>query len=59
MMREFFQSEAADGVLLIDADNAFNRVNRAAALWNIQFVCPVLKFSVINVQSSESDFCGG
>ena len=34
--------------MLIDADNAFNRVNRAVALWNIQYTCPAMKFVLIN-----------
>ena len=33
---------------MIDADNAFNRVNRAVALWNVQYICPVMKFVLIN-----------
>ena len=31
-MRGFLDDDASDGILLIDADNAFNRVNRAVAL---------------------------
>ena len=37
-MRDLFEADDADGVFLIDAENAFNRVNRAAVLWNCQFV---------------------
>ena len=33
---------AEDAVMLVDADNAFNRLNRAVALHNIQFTCPPL-----------------
>ena len=47
-MRSIFEDEESDGVLLIDADNAFNRVNRAVALWNIQFTCPAMKHILIN-----------
>ena len=47
-MRNIFEDEESDGVLLIDADNAFNRVNRAVALWNIQFTCPAMKHILIN-----------
>jgi len=43
-MREFLAQDDNDGILLIDADNAFNRVNRAVALWNIQYTCPAMKF---------------
>ncbi|MEO7176741.1 MAG: reverse transcriptase domain-containing protein [Saprospiraceae bacterium] len=48
-MREFLSHEDNDGILLIDADNAFNRVNRAVALWNVQFICPAAKYVLINV----------
>jgi hypothetical protein len=47
-MREFLARDDNDGILLIDADNAFNRVNRAVALWNVQYLCPVMKFVLIN-----------
>ena len=36
-MRTFLSDSANEAVLLIDADNAFNRVNRTAALWNVQY----------------------
>ena len=47
-MRNFFNNEKSDGILLIDADNAFNRINRQAALWNVQYTCPVIKHVLIN-----------
>ena len=47
-MRDFLASDENDGILLIDADNAFNRVNRAAALWNVQYICPALKHVLSN-----------
>ena len=43
-----------DGVFLIDAANAFNRVNRAAVLWNVQFLCPPLKYILINTYRNPS-----
>ena len=43
-----YEAESCDGILLLDAENAFNRANRAAALWNIQYDCPALKCTVIN-----------
>src|SRR5579872_6097995 len=51
-MRGFLDSDESDGILLIDADNAFNRVNRAAALWNVQYVCPALKHVLVNFYRS-------
>ena len=51
-MREFFENDDTDAFLLIDADNAFNRINRGVALWNIQFICPSMKVILINFYRS-------
>ena len=51
-MRMLFEDDEADGVFLIDAENAFNKINRVAALWNCQFVCPSLKYGLINFYRS-------
>ena len=53
-MRGFLDEDDSDGILLIDADNAFNRVNRATALWNVQFTCPAMKHVLINFYRSPS-----
>jgi hypothetical protein len=55
-MRSLFLADETDGVLLIDAENAFNKVNRAAVLWNVQF-CPSLKCSNQDLSPTQSDFC--
>ena len=47
-MKAAFESEAADGLLLVDADNAFNRLNRKVALLNIRHICPSLSIILIN-----------
>jgi hypothetical protein len=39
-MDEIYKSEPCEGILLINADNAFNRLNRSVALKNIQIICP-------------------
>ena len=51
-MRGFLDDDSSDGILLIDADNAFNRANRAVALWNVQFTCPAMKHVLINFYRS-------
>jgi len=51
-MRDFLNDDSSDGILLIDADNAFNRVNRSVALWNVQFTCPAMKHVLINFYRS-------
>jgi hypothetical protein len=43
-----FTEDSVEGVLLIDAENAFNALNRRAALHNIQFRAPRLARYLIN-----------
>ena len=47
-MRSIFDADDTDVVLLIDASNAFNSLNRAAALHNISVLCPSIATYVIN-----------
>ena len=47
-MRHIFQSPESEGVLLVDATNAFNSLNRQAALHNISVTCPPLAQILIN-----------
>ena len=44
-MRTVFSNVNSEGFLLVDASNAFNSLNRAVALQNIQYICPA--FSTI------------
>ena len=39
-MRITFEKEETEGILLVDAENAFNNLNRKAALQNIKQICP-------------------
>ncbi len=48
-IRDTFEQEECEGVLLIDADNAFNRLNRKAALHNIRVRCPRLSQFLLNL----------
>ena len=47
-VRSISDADETDAVLLIDASNAFNAVNRAAVLHNIRVLCPTLVTYVIN-----------
>ena len=47
-MREMFESEETDAVILIDASNAFNSLNRQAALHNVRIICPQISTILIN-----------
>lgn len=46
-----FEEEDCDAILLVDADNAFNRINRKVFLHNIRIVCPLIATYVINCYS--------
>ena len=47
-MRSISDADDTDAVLLIDASNAFNSLNRAAALHNISVFCPSIATYAIN-----------
>ena len=47
-MHTIFETDETDGVLLIDASNAFNALNRQAALDNIRVQCPIIGTYAIN-----------
>ena len=49
MVQDSFRRDETEAALLVDASNAFNTLNRAAALHNIRFVCPPLSTILINV----------
>ena len=56
----FFARDDTDAVLLVDADNAFNRLNRKAALHNIGVLCPALSTILKNTYSISAQlFVGG
>ena len=60
-MNQVFAEEDTDGILLIDASNAFNLMNRSAAMHNIQVVFKEISLYVINTYRSPSRLfiCGG
>ena len=47
-MKTIFHNEASDAVILVDAENAFNLLNRMVALHNMQYLCPPLATVLIN-----------
>ncbi|CAB4003404.1 Hypothetical predicted protein, partial [Paramuricea clavata] len=47
-MNTLFEADDIDAVLLIDASNAFNALNRAVALHNIRVLCPIIAAYAIN-----------
>ena len=53
-MKSVFEKECTDAVILVDAENAFNRLNRQAALHNIQYLCPSFSTVLINTYRKPS-----
>ena len=53
-MDNIFQEEDTDGVLLINASNAFNQMNRSAAMHNVRIIFKEISFYVINTYRSPS-----
>ena len=59
-MRTVFEADDTDAILLVDAANAFNNLNRSVALYNIQYLCPAISNVLINCyRTSCSLFVGG
>ena len=51
-MQSIFQDDNTEGCLLVNAFNAFNTLNRKAALHNISIHCPPLSQILINTYSA-------
>ena len=47
-MREIFTFNDTEAILLVDASNVFNAINRQAALHNIQVICPAISTILSN-----------
>jgi len=59
-MRSVFAEENTEAVLLVDASNAFNSLNRKVALHNIPILCPALATVLINTYRADVPlFIGG
>ena len=46
--REIFEDSTTEALILVDAENAFNSLNRQAALNNMQVICPELATYLLN-----------
>ena len=53
-MRGLLESEGTEAVILVDASNAFNSLNREAALRNVRILCPVLAPILVNTYRQPS-----
>ena len=54
-MRKIYDDSATKGILLIDASNAFNALNRKAALNNIKYTCPEFSGYVNNLYRGDAE----
>lgn len=48
-VRRMFQDQECQAVLMVDASNAFNNINREATLHNIKMKCPIFAMYVENM----------
>ena len=53
-LSSMFSKDKKDAILLVDADNTFNRINRKVMLHNIRIICPIIATYVINLYSQEA-----
>ena len=59
-MRHIFDDTKTEGMLLADATNAFNSLNREVCLQNMQHLCPALSHLVINTYRQPANlYVGG
>ena len=54
-VNSLFQQEETEAILLVDASNAFNSLNRLSALHNIRQLCPSLATALINSYSAPTE----
>ena len=59
-MRSIFDEDSSEAILMVDAKNAFNSLNRQTALRNIDISCPAMSHIFINTYRSGIElFVGG
>ena len=54
-VRKLFENDTTEAILLVDASNAFNSLNRANALMNIRTVCPAFSTILINIYRESTE----
>ena len=54
-VQKCFEQDGTEAALLVDASNAFNSLNRDAALHNIHFLCPPISIMLINTYRVQTE----
>ena len=54
-MKNIFDDDKTEAIMLVDATNAFNSLNRKSALLNIRSLCPPLDSVLINTYRENVD----
>ena len=57
VMRHIYEDNNTEALLLVDAENTFNILNRKAALRNISILCPVMSIILQNIYGGTPDLC--
>ena len=47
-MHDIYENNDTEAILLIDAENAFNSINREAMIHNITILCPIISIFIKN-----------
>ena len=53
-MRHILQDANSEAVLLVDATNAFNSLNRQVALQNVLHLCPTIALAIVNTYRADA-----
>ena len=53
-MRQMYEDDDTEALILVDANNAFNKMNRIVALHNVQVICPEIAQYLINTYRNPS-----
>ena len=53
-LSDIYSRDSTDAILLVDASNAFNALNRKALLHNIRYVCPPMATYIRNCYTTSS-----
>ena len=54
-VRNLFENDKTEAILLVDASNAFNSLNRSTALMNIRTVCLAFSTALTNIYRESTD----